>query len=79
MADAQIEQTFSGFSTVFEAILAAQDFAILRQTVDFKVRASGNRGTMPVTELFRFRDGKVIEWRAIYLDVCLVAKAINGS
>lgn len=78
-AHAEIEQTFGGFRTVFEAVLAAEDFVILYQTMDFEVRANGNRGTMPVAELFRFCGGKVIEWRAMYFDACLVAKAIRGD
>jgi ketosteroid isomerase-like protein len=77
-AHRQIEQTFGNLKSVFEAVLAAEDLVILYQTITFTVRENGNKGTMPVAELFRFRDGKVIEWRAHYFDACMVAKAISG-
>ena len=47
------------------------------QTITFEAAATGKTGTLPVAELFRFRSGKVIEWRAHYFDACLVA--INAS
>jgi hypothetical protein len=34
---------------------------------------------LPVAELFRFRDGKVVEWRALYFDACMVSKAIKSA
>jgi ketosteroid isomerase-like protein len=78
-AFAQMERTFSGMKSDFEAVLAAEDIVILYQTISFRVAANGNTGALPVGELFRFRDGKVIEWRALYFDACLVAKAIEGD
>lgn len=77
-AFAQIEETFGAMKSVFEAVLAAEDIVILYQTITFTVRGNGNSGSLPVAELFRFRNGKVIEWRAHYFDACLVATAING-
>jgi len=78
-AHGQIEQTFGYLHSVFEAVLAAEDIVILYQTITFEVRDNGNKGSLPVAELFRFRDGKVIEWRAHYFDACMVAKAIKGE
>ena len=78
-AHLQIEEVFGNLKSVFEAVLAAEDIVILYQTITFTVRENGNSGTMPVAELFRFRDGKVVEWRAHYFDACMVAKAINGE
>ena len=78
-AHGQIEKTFDSLSSVFEAVLAAEDIVILYQKITFRVRGNGNSGALPVAELFRFRDGKVVEWRAHYFDACLVAKAIKGS
>jgi ketosteroid isomerase-like protein len=77
-AHGQVEKVFGNLTSIFEAVLAAEDIVILYQTITFEVRANGNTGTLPVSELFRFRDGKIIEWRALYFDACMVAKAING-
>ena len=71
--------TYSGMHSVFEDVLVGGDLAILYQTITFRVKANGNTGTLPVAELFRFRDGKVVEWRALYFDSNMVAKAITGG
>lgn len=76
---AQIEQTFSRMDASFEALLAAEDLVILYQTNQYTVRANGNSGELKCAEVFRFRDGKVIEWRAHYFDACAIAKAITGE
>ena len=78
-AHARVHQVFSSIKTVFEAVLAAGDIAILYQTLTFCVRENGNTGQLPVAELFRFRNGKVVEWRALYFDACMVAQAIKGG
>jgi limonene-1,2-epoxide hydrolase len=65
--------------SVMEAVLASRDIVIIYQTITFEAKATGQTGTLPVCELFRFRDGKVIEWRAHYFDACMVAKAIKGD
>jgi limonene-1,2-epoxide hydrolase len=59
-------------------VLAAGDIVIVYQTVTFRPRENSNSLTLPVSELFRFRNGKVIEWRALYFDSNKVAKAISG-
>ena len=76
---AKLSDTFSKLHSVLETVLAGGDKVILYQDVSFRVRANGNSGRLPVSEMFRFRDGKVIEWRACYFDADLVAKAINGE
>jgi ketosteroid isomerase-like protein len=76
---ARLSETFSELKTVIEAVLAERDMVIVYQTITFRARASGNSGTLPVAELFRFRGGKVIEWRALYFDADLVATAIFGG
>ncbi len=78
-AYADLCATYSGMGVVFEAVLADQDLVILYQTISFTVAANGNKGTLPVSEMFRFRDGKVIEWRALYFDSNMVANAIAGA
>ena len=71
--------SYSAMRSVFEAVLASRDIVILYQTISFTAKATGKSGTLPVCELFRFRDGKVIEWRAHYFDACLVANALKGE
>jgi ketosteroid isomerase-like protein len=78
-AHGQVEKYFESLHSVFEAVLASEDIVILYQTITFRVRTNGNTGTLPVAELFRFRDGKIVEWRALYFDACLVSKAIKGE
>jgi ketosteroid isomerase-like protein len=78
-AHGQVEKVYGSLHSVFEAVLAAEDMVILYQTIHFKVRANGNTGSLPVSEMFRFRDGRIIEWRALYFDACMVAQAITGE
>jgi ketosteroid isomerase-like protein len=77
-AYAHMSSTYSGMNAVMEQVLAAGDIAIIYQTITFRVAANGNTGTLPVSEMFRFRNGKVVEWRALYFDSNMVAKAITG-
>ena len=76
---AKLGETFSVLRSVAENVLAGGDMVILYQIITFQVRSNGNAGTFPVSEVFRFRDGKVIEWRACYFDSDMVAKAIDGT
>jgi uncharacterized protein len=73
-----ISDVFELGPVILEAIPADRDIVILYQSVTFKVRANGQTRTLPVSELFRFRDGKVIEWRALYFDSNALAEAIAG-
>ncbi len=70
--------TFSEMKSVMEAVLASRDLCVLYQTITFRTKDTGRTGSFPVCEVFRFRAGKVIEWRACYFDACLMAKAIAG-
>jgi limonene-1,2-epoxide hydrolase len=74
-AYAHLSSVFTDLRSEFEAILAAGDLVILEQTVSFATHDRGPIGTMPVAEMFRFRAGKVVEWRAHYFDSNMVAKA----
>jgi len=78
-AYAQLSATFSEMKSVMEAVLASRDLCIVYQTISFRTAEAGVAASFPVCEVFRFRDGKVIEWRACYFDACLMAKAINGD
>jgi ketosteroid isomerase-like protein len=76
---ARIYQAFDRIHARFDQILVAGDIALAYQQIDFRVRGNGRTGSFPVAELFRFRDGKVIEWRALYFDADMVARAISGD
>ena len=74
-----IHQVFDGVHALFEELLAAGDIVIAYQQIDFRVRKNGRTGSFPVAELFRFRDGKVIEWRALYFDADMVTRALAAD
>ena len=71
--------TFSQMRSEFHEVLTAGDYCILYQTIAFTVAANGNQGGFPVAELFRFQNGRIVEWRANYFDACLMARLINGE
>ena len=77
-AYAELSATFSEMRSVMEAVLASRDLCVLYQTITFRTAEAGVAASFPVCEVFRFRSGKVIEWRACYFDACLMAKAIDG-
>ena len=71
--------TFSAMRSEFHEVLTGGDYCILYQSIEFTVAANGNQGGFPVAEMFRFRNGKIVEWRANYFDACLMAKLIKGD
>ena len=75
----RMSQLYSSVRAEIEAVLAAGDIAIEYQTITLRVRDTGEAVSLPVSEMFRFRDGKVVEWRAFYFDPCMVAKAITAG
>lgn len=56
----------------FEQFTAAGDLVIAYLRMRATSRKSGKVYDAPTAELFRFRNGKVIEWRPIYWDTHLV-------
>lgn len=78
-AHGNVSSHYSSMRSVMEAVLASRDIVILYQTITFEVAANGNTGSLPVAEVFRFRNGKVIEWRALYFDAGMVARALAGD
>jgi ketosteroid isomerase-like protein len=72
-------QAYSRMRAELEAVLASRDIAVLYQTITFQVRDTGKTGSLPVAEMFRFRDGKVVEWRALYFDSSQVAEALSAA
>jgi len=78
-AVSRMSGAYAQLHTAFEEILFARDIALAYQTITYRMKGNGNRGTMPVAEIYRFRDGKVIEWRALYADPAKLAEAIAGK
>jgi len=58
-----------------EEILAAGDLVIAYMQITGTSRATGKVYAGPVAELFRFKSGKISEWRPIYWDTHAVRKA----
>ncbi len=77
-AYARLCDCFSAMHANMEAVLASRDIVILYQHIRATAKATGKTASFPVCELFRFRDGKVIEWRAHYFDACLMASVLNS-
>lgn len=77
-AYARLCSSFVSMHAEMEAVLASRDIVVLYQTITFVAKDTTIGGTLPVCELFRFKEGKVIEWRALYFDACVVAKALTG-
>lgn len=73
----ELASSFSKMHSEFEALLASRDIVILYQHIDFVGARTGRAGAFPVAELFRFRDGKIVEWRAHYFDACAMAEVLN--
>ena len=76
-AFAKLAASFAKMHSEFEAVLASRDIVILYQHIDFEAAGTGKTGAFPVAELFRFRDGRIIEWRAHYFDACAMAEALR--
>ena len=69
-----IHETYDRTYEEIEEVAAAGDLVMLYAVVDYRVRKNGRSGTLQTLELFRFRDGKVIEWRGHYLDAASVVE-----
>jgi ketosteroid isomerase-like protein len=78
-AFAEVCATYSAVSSRMHDVLTAGDLCMLYQTSTNRVASNGNTWSFPVAELFRFRDGKVVEWRALYFDAQMAAKAIADA
>jgi ketosteroid isomerase-like protein len=78
-AVAKLLSNYESMKTVFEGVAAMGDIVLVYQTVYYRTKVHGNTGSVPVAELYRFRDGKVIEWRALYFDSAAVAQSIASK
>lgn len=78
-AVSRMSGAYAQLRTTFEEITFARDIALAYQTISYRIKGNGNTGTMPVAELYRFKEGKVVEWRALYSDPAKLAEAIQGE
>ena len=56
-------------------VIANDEFAVLYGHMHGRSRATGKEFTVPVTERFRVRDGKIVELWVFYHDPAIVADA----
>ena len=78
-AHGTVYEYFDKIHIELEQILAAGDLVIAYAQMSYRVRKNGRTGRFPLAELYRFRDGKVIEWRVHYFDASTVAEALNAD
>lgn len=78
-AHGQVYDLFDRIHIELEQIMAAGDLAIAYATMTYRVRKNGRTGTFTLAELYRFRGGKVIEWRIHYFDASKVAEALAAD
>lgn len=78
-AHAIIHDCFDSVRVDVERLFVEGDLAIAYLQLGFRVRRNGRTGALPLAELYRFRDGRIVEWRALYFDSNLVAEAINAD
>jgi limonene-1,2-epoxide hydrolase len=71
-------EMYSSMRAELETVSAAGDTCVLTQTITFQVRDTGRTGVMPVVEVYRFRNGRIVDWRACYFDASMVADALTG-
>ena len=70
---------WSGVHADFENFLAAGDLVIAYLRMRATSRRTGKVYDAPVAELFRFRNGKIVEWRPIYWDTHQVREICGAS
>ena len=70
---------YAKLRTDFEQVLFGGDIALVYQTLTYQMKGTSETVSMPVAELYRFRHGKVIEWRAMYFDASIMARAAAAA
>ena len=78
-AHATIYGYFDQIHIDLQQILTAGDLAIAYAWMTYRVRKNGRTGNFPLAEVYRFRGGKVIEWRVHYFDASKVAEALAAD
>lgn len=78
-AHATIYEYFDMIHIDLEQVLTAGDLGIAYAQMSYRVRRNGRTGRFPLAEVYRFRDGKAIEWRVHYFDANAVAEALASD
>jgi ketosteroid isomerase-like protein len=76
-ANAGIFEAYDWSEAVIEDIAASGDMTIAYLQFTCRGKATGKTTSFPIAELYRFRDGKVVEWRACYFDVTLALDVLG--
>jgi hypothetical protein len=77
-AFAEISRSFAALRAEYHEVLTAGEYCIAYLTIDFQVQEHGADWRLPVAEIFRFRDGRIIEWRINYFDATIMLQALGG-
>ena len=78
-AHAATRDHYDRIHTEIEQIVCAGDLAIMYFQFNFRSRKNGRTGSFPMVEVFRLRDGKVIEWRGFHFAPGSVAEILEAE
>jgi ketosteroid isomerase-like protein len=62
-----------------EQIVCSGDLAFMIFQFNFRARKTGQTGRFPMIEMFRFRNGRVIEWRGYHFAPGVIASMLGGE
>ena len=62
-----------------EQLLFGGDLALAYFQFNFRVRKTGRTASVPMSEMYRFRGGKIIEWRAFHFNATLMAEMLAAD
>lgn len=65
---ALVYATWDDMDSRLVEVTAGGEYAVALMHFSAKGRKTGKSFSFPITEVWRFRDGKAIEWRPIYFD-----------
>lgn len=71
--------TFSKFRMEYVQCVGSGDMVVVEAVMHFTTRATGQEISMPILEIVRFKDGKIVELKPYYFDTATLLKAINGN
>ena len=77
-AFAAVAATFSANRVEHHEVLTAGEYCISYFTCTFRIASNGVTGTLPVTEIFRFKNGKIVDWRVNYFDAAMMVEALTS-
>jgi uncharacterized protein len=76
-ANAGIFEAYDWSKAVIEDIAASGNMTIAYLDFSCRGKATGRTTSFPIAELYRFCNGKVVEWRACYFDVTLALDVLG--